>query len=199
MSRRKPAFLFRERFHAELTDRYERPYIFKREVHECTFDEGFAFRDRNGILLRPSRKRYDSDGASIPFGLTMFPCFDRYKYKEATMGIHDPACRFGELEAFFPLENEWKVIPITRAQADDLLSQAIQALGGWRLTAETYWAGVRIGALGELIKGAFMEVVDSGGRGRTFFAIEQEACIDERTWSKLRATKTVGRLVYSPA
>jgi hypothetical protein len=150
----------KERFEARLTTRTERPYIFSREVHECTFEDGFAFYDMDGMLWRPSRRKYDSDGASIPFPLAILPCFARYKYMYATMGIHDPACRFKELELFDMEACEWKVVAVARAKADELLRQGIVALDGWEITGGAYWLGVRVGAAGECIKGMFAESID---------------------------------------
>jgi hypothetical protein len=164
----------KERFEAHLTTRTERPYIFSREIHECTFDDGFAFCDIDGVMWRPSRRKYDSDGASIPYPLTVLPCFDRYKYMYATMGIHDPACRFKELELLDMEDLEWKVVAVSRAKADDLLRQGISALDGWDSTAWAYWLGVRVGAAGAWLNGVFSESIDCASRGYSVSGIRSD-------------------------
>ena len=143
----KPVFLYANRFHASLTDRTERSFLLRRHVYRCRWEHGFALRDCEGVLWRPSVHEYDSDGASIPHPLDwLIPALDSLRYRRAAMGIHDPACRTGELDRRLPGDC-WRVVPVPRVQADDLLRQGIEAEGGWRATGWTYWAGVRVGAL----------------------------------------------------
>lgn len=142
----KARFFNEDLFHAELTEGYERPFIFRRPKFKCWFEDGFFFRDEDGNLWRPSKKIYPSDGASVPYPLALIPPFTPYRYKAPAMGIHDPACRFGELEKYDPFDLEWKVVKVPRNLADELLRQGVKAKGAWKATRFGYWAGVRVGA-----------------------------------------------------
>ena len=139
-------FFNEDLFHAELTQGSERPFIFARPRFKCSFEDGFFFRDEDGNLWRPSKRYYFSDGASVPYPIALVPPFTPYRYKAPTMGIHDPACRFGELEQYNSATYEWKVVVVPRRLADELLRQGVKAKGGWKATRFGYWAGVRIGA-----------------------------------------------------
>lgn len=142
----KPRFAFPELFHAEVTDRFERSFLFRRDVFRVRWESGFCLVDRDGNSWRPDRPEYDSDAASIPHPLDwIFPCFNVLRYKRASMGIHDPACRFGRLAKWNPYDRIWEVVEVRRPLADSLFQQGIQAEGGWKLTRGAYWLGVRIG------------------------------------------------------
>jgi hypothetical protein len=142
----KPRFLYANRFHAELTRRTQRTFLFRRPLYRCRWEHGFALRDRDGTLWRPAVHEYDSDGASIPHPLDwLIPALAPLRYQAATMGIHDPACRDGELDRKLP-GDVWRVVPVGRSLADSLLAQGVEAEGGWRATQGVYWLGVRIGS-----------------------------------------------------
>lgn len=147
MTKTSARFFNADLFHAELAKGYERPFLFRRPKFKCWWEEGFYFRDEDDNHWRPSRKEYSSDGASVPYPLALIPPFTPYRYKEPAMGIHDPACRFGELEKWDPDAKVWRVVGVPRSLADSLLRQGIKASGGWQATQFGYWAGVRIGAL----------------------------------------------------
>jgi hypothetical protein len=149
----RPLFLGPEKFHAELTDRTVRSFVFRRDVFAVRIEDGFSLLDENGDLWRPVTKEYDSDAASIPHPLDwLVPAFNVLRYKRSSMGIHDPACGEGMLEKWDRESGTWKVVRVTRRKADWLLAQGVRAEGGWRVTAGCYQAGVRIGAAGTWVK-----------------------------------------------
>lgn len=134
-------------FEAVLTDRTQRTFLFRRHVYRVRLGVGFALCDDAGALWRPLRLEYDSDGASIPHPIDwLVPPLDPLRYRLASMGIHDPACREGALLRWDGEDCRWMPCRVSRTRADELLRQGILASGGWRATAGTYWAGVRIGA-----------------------------------------------------
>ena len=142
----KPRFFYPNRFHAELTDRTERSFLLRRRVYECWWESGFCFQDRDGVRWRPAVHEYDSDGASIPHPLDwLVPAFEPFRYRRSSMGIHDPACRTGELDRMLP-GDVWRVVRVPRSLADSLLAQGIEAEGGWQITQGAYWLGVRLGS-----------------------------------------------------
>jgi hypothetical protein len=143
----RPVFLRRECFHAEVTDRTVRSFLFRRDVYAVRIEDGFALLDEKGDLWRPVTKVYDSDAASVPHPLDwLVPAFNVLRYKRSSMGIHDPACGEGMLEKWDRASGTWKAVRVSRKKADWLFNQGIRAEGGWRITARTYWAGVRCGA-----------------------------------------------------
>lgn len=142
---KRPAFIFPEKFRAELTDRDERSFFVRRHIYRCRRDEGFALIDSNGDLWRPHAREWDSDGASIPHPLDwIIPALDSLRYKRSAMGIHDPAYRFGRLDKWNDENARWDTVVVPRDLADWLLAQGIEAEGGWKLTQKTYWLGVRV-------------------------------------------------------
>jgi hypothetical protein len=143
----KPRFAFPERFHAELTGKTERTFLFRRHQFACRYEEGWCLTLGNGTAWRPHVREWKSDGASVPHPLDwIVPAFNIYRYRQSAMGIHDPACRFGKLETWDAHRMAWVVVAVPRSQADSLLQQGIQAEGGWRATRFAYWLGVRIGS-----------------------------------------------------
>jgi hypothetical protein len=158
MKRMKPTFEHPEAFHAEVTDRQVRSFLFLRDVYRVRIGEGFALQDSRGRRLRPVTKEYDSDAASIPHPLDwLIPAFNVLRYKRSSMGIHDPACGEGSLELWDEEHQAWKVIFVTRKQADALLAEALEAEGAWRATRWSYWAGVRAGAGGKAVKDTVLD------------------------------------------
>jgi hypothetical protein len=144
----KPRFLAPDKFEAVLTDRTTRSFLLRRHVYRVRWENGFALQDRDGGLWRPHVEEFDSDGASIPHPLDwLIPALDAFRYRRATMGIHDPACRYGKLEHWDTEMAGWRTVTVPREKADALLAQGIEAEGGWRLTQGVYWVGVRIGAV----------------------------------------------------
>jgi hypothetical protein len=145
----KPHFAFPHKFHAELTGHRstERSFFVRRHQYHCWYEPDWCFTDRDGQAWRPARKEWHSDGASIPHPLDwLVPAFDGLRYRQSTMGIHDPACRDGKLERWDAHKMRWVVVAVPRSLADSLLQQAIHAEGGWALTRGAYWLGVRIGS-----------------------------------------------------
>lgn len=145
----KPYFEHPEKFHAELADGYERPFLFRRPKFNCWQEEGFFFVDRDGNRWRPARRpgeKWSSDGASVPYPLAWIPPFTPYRYRRAAMAIHDSACRDGWLETWSETQQKWVPTKVSRKKADSLLQQGVEADGGWAATRFGYWGGVRIGA-----------------------------------------------------
>jgi hypothetical protein len=143
----KPGFFMPQQFHIDLTARVERSFLVRRHTFRCSRGPDWRFCDRDGQSWRPVPQEWDSDGASIPHPLDwIVPAFDPYRYRQSAMGIHDPACRFGELEKWDAHSMTWVRVTVPRSLADSLLQQGIQAEGGWMLTRGAYWLGVRIGS-----------------------------------------------------
>ena len=143
----KPHFAFPHKFHAELTGKTERSFLVRRHQYRCWYEDDWCLVDRDGQAWRPARREWQSDGASIPHPLDwLIPALDPYRYRQAAMGIHDPACRDGRLERWDAHAMRWTVAKVPRSLADSLLQQGIQAEGGWALTRGVYWLGVRIGS-----------------------------------------------------
>jgi hypothetical protein len=154
----RPVFLRPECFHAEVTDRTVRSFLVRRDVYAVRIEDGFALLDEKGDLWRPVTKVYDSDAASVPHPLDwLVPAFNVLRYKRSSMGIHDPACGEGMLEKWDRASGTWKAVRVSRRKADWLFSQGIRAEGGWRITAGTYWVGVRCGAAGKSVKDWWMD------------------------------------------
>ena len=140
-----PKWICPDRFEAVLTDETERPFLLRRHVYKCTWEDGFALQDQNGDLWRPPVREYKSDGSSVPHPLDWcIPALDSLRYRRASMGIHDPAYRTGKLAVLRKDATEWIMVEVTKAEADSLLAQGIDASGGWRLTQGVYWLGVRL-------------------------------------------------------
>ena len=153
VTNRGPEFLGWEKFHAELTDRTVRSFLFRRDVFRVRILEGFALLDENGDCWRPVVKQYDSDAASIPHPLDwLVPALNVLRYKRSSMGIHDPACEYECLEKWSRESGLWVPTYVPRGKADWLLAQGIRAEKGWRITARMYWLGVRIGAVGPWLR-----------------------------------------------
>jgi len=159
----KPQFFHTDDFEAVLADKYERSFLFRRVLHLVKTTGSFCMRDEDETLWRPHEPEFLSDAASVPHPFDWFiPALNVYRYKWATMGIHDPACRTGKLDRMLKGELEWTHVVVPRSQADSLLAQGIDAMGGWKITQGVYWLGVRAGAgLSEVRK-----VLDRGGKRR---------------------------------
>ncbi len=146
----KPAFLGTDCFEAIATKRTTGWGPFRKRVFKVRIRQGFALRDSSGICWRPvlrnGQTQYASDGATVPWPLNRLFAGDPLHFQFSAMGIHDPCCNTGYLEALHPGSTMWVVVRVTRSQADDLLSQGIIAEDGLRITSTAYWLGVRIGA-----------------------------------------------------
>jgi hypothetical protein len=150
----KPQWIHSEQFTAELTDRYERTFIVRREVYRVRIGPDFCLRNRQGYwrpcptgenILHEPVTEYDSDGSSVPFPLPqLIGAFNTLRYKRASMGLHDPAYRYGKLMHRGYCGDRWHVESVSKTQADQLLHDGILATGGWAITANAYWLGVRI-------------------------------------------------------
>jgi hypothetical protein len=142
----RPAFLEPGRFEAVVTDREERSFLLPRTEYLIRWDDGFCLRDSAGDYWRPCEKEYRCDLASVPHPLTLLPCFIPTRYQRAA-AIHDYACRHGKLATFSPVLAGWKCIEITRATADRIFADGLEAERAWTATRWAYYAGVRLGSV----------------------------------------------------
>lgn len=141
----KPRFLEPGRFEAVVTDSEERSFLLPRTEYLIRWDDGFCLRDSAGDCWRPCEREFRCDLASVPHPLTLLPCFIPTRYQRAA-ALHDYACRHGKMACYSEGSNSWPCVSITRATADRLLSEGLDAEGAWSATQWAYYGGVRIGA-----------------------------------------------------
>ncbi len=142
----KPHYLAPDKFEAILTDKTERPFLFRRYLYRIRWVEPFALVDRDGVEWRPDRNNYLCDLASVPHPIDwVIPALNSCRY-DRSAAMHDCVCRYEHLERWNTETLKWDRVRVSRAQGDSLLQQGIQAEGGWAATRGAYWAGVRIGA-----------------------------------------------------